>query len=80
MRDLYKTAESAKLNKYYDIEVRHILDLIESLPGTYVAFNGEMLPVSDEWNAAWKAIVTAFKYGYVMGQRAERKRAQRAKK
>lgn len=47
---------------------------MESLPGI------SRVPVVGERQAAYDAIVTAFKYGYVMGSRAEKKKqADKAK-
>lgn len=66
MRDIYKTAESAEINKYYDLETANLCVLLDTLPCAY----------GNEYTAAWKAIITAFKYGYVMGTRAERAKAK----
>lgn len=74
MRDLYKTAEAAKVNEYYSIRLSEITQLMDTLPGI------SKVPVAGEREAAYNLIITAFKYGYVMGSRAEKKKqADKAK-
>ena len=70
MRDLYKTAEAAKVNEYYSIGLAEITQLMNTLPGI------SKVPIAGEREAAYNLIVTAFKYGYVLGGRAERKKAK----
>lgn len=62
MRNLMEIANAAEVNDYYDL--------------TFVQIN-ELKQMADSGNGGkFDAICAAFKYGYVMGQRAE-KAAQR---
>lgn len=74
MRDMYKIAESAKVNERYSLNLAEVCQLMETLPGIVKA------PVKGERQAAYDLIVTAFKYGYVMGSRAEKKKQREATK
>lgn len=62
-RDMYKIAESVKINKYYCMNSKEYESLIEQ--ANEVGINGKFY-----------AIQTAFHFGYAMGQRAEK--AERA--
>ena len=65
MRDIYKTAEAQAINDRYDISILQILELMQSIPFLHLIPGGK--------DAAYEAITTAFKYGYAMGSRAEKK-------
>ena len=69
MRDIYKTAEQAEIDAKYDIFVNQVLELRQSIP--------LIQHIKGANEAAIKAIITAFKYGYVMGSRATAKQLQK---
>lgn len=64
MRDIYKTAEAQAINDRYDISILQIIELMQGIPYLHIIPGGK--------DAAYEAIVTAFKYGYAMGSRSER--------
>ena len=65
MRDIYKTAEAQQINSRYDLELMQALELVQSIPLIEHIAGGN--------DAAYNAVITAFKYGYAMGSRAAKK-------
>lgn len=63
MRDIYKTAQEQKINSRYDLETTQLIELASKIPG--------IQNISGAADAAYDAIITAFKYGYAMGSRSE---------
>ena len=61
-RNMEQIAKSAVINTNYEVSSKELLRLIE------MAKSGT--------DGAWDALVIAFKYGYVLGGRAEKKAAK----
>ena len=66
MRNMKKTAELCKgLPAHYDLEMREIDELIDLATDK----SGDM-PIMADLDGIYRAIVTAFQYGFVLGNRA----------